>query len=43
MLVATLVTLFLVPMLYPIFVEHLHLVRWETESVAQQDPEESRP
>lgn len=32
MLVATLVTLVLVPVLYVIFVEDLHLVRWDTES-----------
>jgi multidrug efflux pump subunit AcrB len=32
MLVATLVTLVLVPVLYVIFVEDLRLVRWETES-----------
>ncbi len=32
MLVATLVTLVIVPVLYVIFVEDLHLVRWETES-----------
>jgi multidrug efflux pump subunit AcrB len=32
MLVATLVTLVLVPVLYVIFVEDLHLVRWETEA-----------
>jgi multidrug efflux pump subunit AcrB len=32
MLVATLVTLVLVPVLYVIFVEDLHLVRWEQES-----------
>ena len=31
MLVATLVTLVLVPVLYVIFVEDLHLVRWEIE------------
>jgi len=37
MLVATLVTLVLVPVLYVIFVEDLHLVRWETESVAQSE------
>ena len=42
MLVATLVTLALVPVLYVIFVENLHLVRWETESVTQQASEESR-
>jgi uncharacterized membrane protein len=32
MLVATLVTLVLVPVLYVIFVEDLHLVRWQTET-----------
>jgi hypothetical protein len=31
MLVATLVTLVLVPVLYVIFVEDLHLVRWDRE------------
>jgi hypothetical protein len=36
MLVATLVTLVIVPVLYVIFVEDLHLVRWETESGAHQ-------
>ena len=34
MLVATLVTLVIVPVLYVIFVEDLHLVRWETDSAA---------
>jgi multidrug efflux pump len=34
MLVATLVTLVIVPVLYVIFVEDLHLVRWEIESAA---------
>jgi multidrug efflux pump subunit AcrB len=37
MLVATVVTLVLVPVLYVIFVEDLHLVRWEMESVAQPE------
>ncbi|MCC6681413.1 MAG: efflux RND transporter permease subunit [Phycisphaeraceae bacterium] len=37
MLVATLVTLVLVPVLYVIFVEDLHLVRWETDAVAPPD------
>jgi len=32
MLVATLVTLVIVPVLYVIFVEDVHLVRWEQES-----------
>jgi multidrug efflux pump subunit AcrB len=32
MLVATLVTLVIVPVLYVVFVEDLHLVRWEQES-----------
>jgi hypothetical protein len=36
------VTLFIVPVLYVIFVENVHLVRWETESVARQNPKESR-
>jgi multidrug efflux pump subunit AcrB len=35
MLVATLVTLVIVPVLYVVFVEDLHLVRWETESHEQ--------
>jgi multidrug efflux pump subunit AcrB len=40
MLVATLVTLVIVPVLYVIFVEDLHLVRWETESAEpRQEPE----
>ena len=37
MLVATLVTLVIVPVLYVIFVEDLHLVRWETDSVSHQE------
>jgi multidrug efflux pump subunit AcrB len=37
MLVATLVTLVIVPVLYVIFVEDLHLVRWETEAGAQHE------
>jgi multidrug efflux pump subunit AcrB len=37
MLVATLVTLVIVPVLYVIFVEDLHLVRWETEPGAQHE------
>ena len=41
MLVATLVTLVIVPVLYVIFVEDLHLVRWETESVAEHGPKEN--
>jgi multidrug efflux pump subunit AcrB len=36
MLVATLVTLVVVPVLYVIFVEDLHLVRWETETIPHQ-------
>lgn len=35
MLIATLVTLVIVPVLYVIFVEDLHLVRWESDSVVQ--------
>ena len=42
MLVATLVTLVIVPVLYVIFVEDLHLVRWETESVAEHGQQENR-
>lgn len=38
MLVATLVTLVLVPVLYVIFVEDLHLVRWQTEADLAQLP-----
>ena len=41
MLVATLVTLVIVPMLYVIFVEDLHLVRWEQES--SEDDEHNEP
>jgi multidrug efflux pump subunit AcrB len=37
MLVATLVTLVIVPVLYVVFVEDLHLVRWETQAVAPHD------
>ena len=37
MLLATVVTLVIVPVLYVIFVEDLHLVRWETESAAQRE------
>jgi len=37
MLVATLVTLVLVPVLYVVFVEDLHLVRWETEPGSHPD------
>ena len=40
MLVATLVTLVIVPVFYCVFA--LHLVRWQTESVPQQNPEENR-
>jgi multidrug efflux pump subunit AcrB len=36
MLVATAVTLVVVPVLYVIFVEDLHLVRWETEPSPQE-------
>ena len=36
MLVATLVTLVIVPVLYVIFVEDLHLVRWDKESAMQK-------
>lgn len=38
MLVATLVTLVLVPVLYVIFVEDLHLVRWETDADPHHGP-----
>jgi multidrug efflux pump subunit AcrB len=41
MLVATLITLVLVPVLYVIFVENLHLVRWEKESPASSPHGES--
>jgi hypothetical protein len=45
MLVATLVTLVIVPVLYVIFVEDLHLVRWEVEPASRPDstPETVRP
>jgi multidrug efflux pump subunit AcrB len=36
MLVATLVTLVIVPVLYVVFVEDLHLVRWETGATPHQ-------
>jgi multidrug efflux pump subunit AcrB len=36
MLVATLVTLVIVPVLYVIFVEDLHLVRWEAQTVKHE-------
>jgi multidrug efflux pump subunit AcrB len=39
MLVATVVTLVLVPVLYVIFVEDLHLVRWEVEPAPVATPE----
>jgi multidrug efflux pump subunit AcrB len=42
MLVATVVTLVLVPVLYVVFVEDLHLVRWEVEAAphgSKADPE----
>jgi multidrug efflux pump subunit AcrB len=42
MLVATLVTLVIVPVLFVIFVEDLHLVRWETESATQPERRPSR-
>jgi multidrug efflux pump subunit AcrB len=38
MLVATLVTLVVVPVLYVIFVEDLHLVRWETDVPQEHGP-----
>jgi multidrug efflux pump subunit AcrB len=38
MLVATVVTLVLVPVLYVVFVEDLHLVRWQIEPVAEPTP-----
>jgi RsiW-degrading membrane proteinase PrsW (M82 family) len=41
MLVATVVTLVLVPVLYVIFVEDLHLVRWEQDSPDHAPPSES--
>jgi multidrug efflux pump subunit AcrB len=43
MLVATLITLVLVPVLYVIFVENLHLVRWETEPAVQAAKSETQP
>ena len=39
MLVATLVTLVIVPVLYVVFVEDLHLVRWEQESAGHHNGE----
>lgn len=39
MLVATLVTLVIVPVLYVIFVEDLHLVSWEQESSVAHEPQ----
>ena len=41
MLVATVVTLVLVPVLYVIFVEDLHLVKWEEEPADDDSPVES--
>lgn len=41
MLVATVVTLVLVPVLYANFVEDLHLVRWEQDSPDHAPPSES--
>jgi multidrug efflux pump len=43
MLVATVVTLVLVPVLYVIFVEDLRLVRWVQESHQTQPPESAKP
>jgi multidrug efflux pump subunit AcrB len=43
MLVATLVTLVLVPVLYVIFVEDLRLVRWETEPAANAAASQAHP
>lgn len=43
MLVATLVTLVLVPVLYVIFVEDLHLVRWEQDAPAHESNGEADP
>jgi hypothetical protein len=43
MLVATLVTLVIVPVLYVIFVEDLHLVRWETETPASHHADDAHP
>jgi hypothetical protein len=37
MLVATLVTLVIVPVLYVIFVEDLHLVGWESDSTPRHE------
>jgi hypothetical protein len=43
MLVATLVTLVIVPVLYVIFVEDLHLVRWEAETVNHEAKSQPAP
>ena len=43
MLVATLVTLAIVPVLFVIFVEDLHLVRWEMESTAPVERMNAHP
>ena len=43
MLVATVVTLVLVPVLYVVFVEDLHLVRWETEAATPESNPEPVP
>lgn len=43
MLVATLVTLVIVPVLYVVFVEDLHLVRWESESAYVEEKPSVRP
>ncbi|MCL4199448.1 MAG: efflux RND transporter permease subunit [Phycisphaerales bacterium] len=40
MLVATLVTLVLVPVLYVVFVEDLHLVRWEVDPATHHEAQE---
>jgi len=43
MLVATMVTLVIVPVLYVVFVEDLHLVRWEQDSVHSDSDHEHIP
>lgn len=43
MLVATVVTLVLVPVLYVVFVEDLHLVRWQIEPAAAPEPAPGLP
>jgi hypothetical protein len=41
MLIVTVVTLVIVPVLYVIFVEDLHLVRWEIQNTNKTEPARS--